>query len=113
MNEEQKAVTEEATPWSRAHRFCRGAFFASPFGAILILGMPLLAEYLDKELAANVGLYFVLPAFLLYAFTWLVLGVTLSVWQCPKCGKSFHVAWERWYGNLFGSKCCHCGYRIQ
>jgi len=47
-----------------------------------------------------------------FAFAWaaafLVTGVRLSAWRCPRCGKWFAAKW--WYNKGFlARKCVHCG----
>jgi hypothetical protein len=52
-----------------------------------------------------------IPSFVL-ALAWmtlfLVVGIRLSSWHCPRCGKWFSGAW--WYSKgFFARKCVHCG----
>jgi hypothetical protein len=52
------------------------------------------------------------PAFV-FAFGWmaffLVAGIHLNCWPCPRCGKWFAAKW--WYRNPFARRCVHCGLR--
>jgi hypothetical protein len=39
---------------------------------------------------------------------WVVVGVRLNTWRCPRCGKWFAATW--WYSkSFFARKCVHCG----
>jgi len=39
---------------------------------------------------------------------WVVTGVRLNTWRCPRCGKWFAATW--WYSKgFFARKCVHCG----
>jgi hypothetical protein len=39
---------------------------------------------------------------------WMVTGIRLNTWRCPRCGKWFAAKW--WYNKgFFARKCVHCG----
>src|SRR5262245_26733337 len=44
------------------------------------------------------------------AFGWmaafLVSGIRLNTWRCPRCGKWFFATWS--YNNPFARRCVHC-----
>lgn len=43
-----------------------------------------------------------------FMVTFMVLGIKLQAWRCPRCGKRFSAKW--WYNKgLMARKCVHCG----
>jgi len=44
------------------------------------------------------------------AFGWmaffLMSGIRLNTWPCPRCGEWFFATW--WYNNPFARRCVHC-----
>jgi len=52
-----------------------------------------------------------LAPFPILAISWIaffvVAGIRLSCWPCPRCGDWFAATW--WSHNLFAQRCVHCG----
>lgn len=42
---------------------------------------------------------------------WLVNGMWLARFLCPKCNRRFFIYSPVGIGNLWATKCCHCGAR--
>src|SRR5205823_3697906 len=96
--------------WSTAHGACRWTYIVFPIVHVIVL---FVLSYFVRKHLSDFAPVLLFSTALLGFFIWLVLGVTLLACQCPRCGKSFHVSWALMYGNIYASKCVHCGYRMQ
>lgn len=60
------------------------------------------------DYAITVCVALIMPLFLAFSIAWIALTIALLVWQCPRCGKSFHrLGIDR--TNLFSRQCLNCG----
>jgi hypothetical protein len=50
--------------------------------------------------------YFGYPFMAAWMLAFLIIGLRLAMFRCPRCGNHFFTSW--WQGNPFARKCLHC-----
>ena len=98
----ENAPSEFGVAWQDYRRRVRW-FFGVWLSGFVVVGA--LAELLGKLGLGDVGIKVFSPAWMI---AFVVVGVRLQLFKCPRCRRQFFKAW--WYYNPFARKFVHCGF---